>query len=163
MKLKTEIAGISFIALSILLFACNNNRQLDSPKTYKPDSKELYNSIIHMDSVLFGAYNICDLPTMADCFSDSIEFYHDKGGLMTNKDSIMAATKRNICGKVTRVLVEGSIEVYPIKGYGAIEMGQHYFINNQEPANVKHSIGKFVHTWKNENGKWRLTRIISLH
>lgn len=116
-----------------------------------------------MDSVLFGAYNICDLTTMADCFSSDIEFYHDQGGLMANKDSIMAATKKNICGKVTRVLIEGSIEVYPIKGYGAIEMGQHYFINNQEPPPAHPSIGKFVHTWKKEGDKWRITRVISLH
>lgn len=116
-----------------------------------------------MDSVLFGAYNSCNLPAMANCFSEDIEFYHDKGGLMTNKDSIMASTKKYVCGKVTRVLVPGSIEVYPIAGYGAIEMGQHYFINNQEPANTAHPAGKFVHTWKNENGAWRLTRVISLH
>lgn len=155
--------GIIAFVLSILIFACNDTRHRDTNKTYSPDSKELYNSIVHMDSVLFGAYNICDLQTMADCFSENIEFYHDKGGLMTNKDSIMAATKRNICGKVTRVLVKGSIEVYAIKGYGAVEMGQHYFINNQEPPTTHPSIGKFVHTWKNENGKWRLTRVISLH
>ena len=155
--------GIITLALSILIFACNDTRHLDTNKPYSPDSIELYNSIVHMDSVLFGAYNICDLPTMADCFSENIEFYHDKGGLMTNKDSIMAATKRNICGKVTRVLIKGSIEVYPIAGYGAIEMGQHYFINNQEPLPTHPSIGKFVHTWKNENGKWRLARVISLH
>jgi hypothetical protein len=146
-----------------LIFACNDTRHLNANKPYSPDSIELYNSIVHMDSVLFGAYNICDLPTMADCFSEDIEFYHDKGGLMTNRDSIMAATKRNICGKVTRVLIKGSIEVYPIAGYGAIEMGQHYFINNQEPPTNHPAIGKFVHTWKDENGKWRLTRVISLH
>jgi hypothetical protein len=161
--MKNEIAANGFIALSILFFACTNPKQPESKAVYTPDSKELYNSIVHMDSVLFGAYNICDTQTMADCFSDDIEFYHDKGGLMTNKDSIMAATKKYICGKVTRVLVAGSIEVYPIAGYGAIEMGQHYFINNQEPKPDQPSVGKFVHTWKNENGKWRLTRVISLH
>jgi hypothetical protein len=171
MKTGKIATGISIIALSMILFACNNSSQQsnntsnkDSTKTaYIPDSKELYKSIVHMDSVLFGAYNICDLPTMADCFSEDIEFYHDKGGVMTNKDSIMAATKKNICGKVTRVLVAGSIEVYPIAGYGAIEMGQHYFINNREPKPDHPSIGKFVHTWKNEGGKWRITRVISLH
>lgn len=155
--------GIPVFVLSVLLLACNSTKHQGTNKNYKPDSRELYNSIVHMDSVLFGAYNVCDLPTMADCFSENIEFYHDQGGLMTNKDSIMAATKKNICGKVQRVLVPGSIEVYPIAGYGAIEMGQHYFINNQEPPNDHPSIGKFVHTWKNENGKWRLTRVISLH
>lgn len=170
MNSRKIIAGIGIMALSMIFFACNNSSQQrsndssqDNKTAYIPDSKELYNSIVHMDSVLFGAYNSCDLPTMADCFSEDIEFYHDKGGLMTNKDSIMAATKRNICGKVTRVLVAGSIEVYPIAGYGAIETGQHYFINNQEPKPDHPSIGKFVHTWKNEEGKWRLTRVISLH
>lgn len=116
-----------------------------------------------MDSVLFNAYNSCDLVTMANCFSEDIEFYHDKGGLMNNKDSIMASTRKYICGKVTRVLVQGSIEVYPIAGYGAVEMGQHYFVNNQESPVKSPAMGKFVHTWKNENGHWRLTRVISLH
>ena len=154
--------GVTVIFVLILI-SCNQQTEKKVVSNYKPDSKALYDSIVHMDSVLFGAYNICDLPTMADCFSEDIEFYHDKGGLMTNKDSIMAATKKYVCGKVTRVLVEGSIEVYPIKGYGAIEMGQHYFINNQEPPNNHPDIGKFVHTWKNENGEWKITRVISLH
>lgn len=166
------IAGvICIVSLCMILPGCNNSNEKKEIKTsvenikeeYIPDSKELYNSIVHMDSVLFGAYNTCDLTTMADCFSTDIEFYHDKGGVMRNKDSIMAATKKNICGKVTRVLVAGSIEVYPIAGYGAIEMGQHYFINNQEPKPDHPSIGKFVHTWKKEDGKWRLTCVISLH
>jgi hypothetical protein len=116
-----------------------------------------------MYSVLFGAYNVCDLQTKADCFSEKIEFYHDQEGLMNNKDSIMAATKKNICGKVTRALVKGSIQAYPIKDYGAIKIGQHYFINNQAPPQPHPAIGKFVQTWKMEAGKWRLTRIISLH
>lgn len=133
--------------------------QIKTPyEVYVPDSRELYDTIVHMDSVLFTAYNSCDLPVMSDCFSEDIEFYHDKGGLMTDKDSIMAATKRNICGKVTRVLIKGSIEVYPIAGYGAVQMGRHYFINSQEPAPEKPAIGRFVHTGKTKAEKWRLTR-----
>lgn len=95
--------------------------------------------------------------------SEDLEFYHDQGGLMTSKDSVMEAIKKNICGKVTRELVPGTIEVYPIANYGAVEMGQHFFHNNQEPEPKEHKIGKFVQLWKNENGKWRLARIISLH
>lgn len=152
-----------WVALAASFFACNDTGDLKEKPVYIPDSKVLYDSIVHMDSVLFGAYNICDLETMASCFAEDIEFYHDQGGLMTNKDSIMAATKNNICGKVTRQLIAGSIEVYPIAGYGAIQMGQHFFINNREPKPDHPSIGKFVHTWKKENGEWKLTRIISLH
>ena len=90
-----------FLFVVIFLYACHVPKKDSTTEIYKPDSKALYDSIVHMDSVLFGAYNVCDLPSMASCFSEDIEFYHDKGGLMTNKDSIMAATKKNICGKVT--------------------------------------------------------------
>lgn len=162
MLIKNIGIGFTLILIQILI-SCNIQTEKKVTTGYVPDSKALYDTIVHMDSVLFGAYNVCDLPTMADCFSEDIEFYHDQGGLMTNKDSIMDATKRNICGKVKRVLVEGSVEVYAIKGYGAIEMGQHYFVNNQEPKPDHPAIGKFVHTWKNEAGKWRITRVISLH
>jgi hypothetical protein len=34
-----------------------------------------------------------------------LEFYHDKGGLMTSKQEL-DATKANICGKATRELVK---------------------------------------------------------
>jgi hypothetical protein len=168
-KIKRLIGGITLFALSIVLFACNDTRHLNSDAVYSPKSQELYNSIVRADSLVFAAYNNCEMEKFADCFSENIEFYHDQGGLMTSKDSILAATKKNICGKVTRVLIKGSIEVYPIAGYGAVEMGKHYFINNQEPKPVHPQIGKFIHTWKNENpqdpagGKWRLTRVISLH
>jgi hypothetical protein len=50
---------------------------------------------------------------------------------MTSKKDIINATKKNICGKVTRELVKGSIEVYPVKDFGAIEIGLHKFHNNQ--------------------------------
>ena len=162
MQIKNKGIGLAVIFM-LMMISCQSQTEKKAASNYLPDSKPLYDAIVHMDSVLFGAYNICDLPTMADCFSEDIEFYHDKGGLMTNKDSIMASTKKYVCGKVTRVLVEGSIEVYPIANFGAIEMGQHYFINSEEPKTAHHAIGKFVHTWKNENGKWRLTRVISLH
>jgi hypothetical protein len=52
--------------------------------------------------------------------------------------------------------------VYPIKGFGAVEMGLHAFHNSKEPSSNPH-FAKFVHIWKRDNGKWRITRVISLH
>jgi hypothetical protein len=161
--IKKSIVSIALLALSVVFFGCTHPGKRDETAVYKPKSQELYNSIVMADSLVFAAYNKCDMEKFADYFSEDIEFYHDQGGLMTSKDSILAATRRNICGKVTRVLVQGSIEVYPIADYGAVEMGKHYFINNREPRPDHPQIGKFVHTWKNESGKWRLTRIISIH
>ena len=99
----------------------------------------------------------------ASIYSDSIEFYHDQGGLTTSKQQILDATRRNICGKVTRELVKGSIEVYPINGYGAVEMGMHKFHNNTRKEDTPSLPGKFVIIWQHKNNSWKITRVISLH
>ena len=130
---------------------------------YTPSDRALHDTIARLDSILFEAYNTCKIGVFEDLFSDSIEFYHDRGGLNTSKASLLEALKKNICGKVTRTLLPGSIEVYGIPGYGAIQMGAHRFTNKQEPADAPFHYSKFVHTWKRENGKWKVTRVISLH
>ena len=123
----------------------------------------MYNTIVNLDSIFFDAYNNCSIDVQSAFYSDSIEFYHDQGGLTTSKQDILDATKKNICGKVTRELVKGSIEVYPIKGYGAVEMGSHKFHNNTEKENTPSKIGKFVIIWQHKNNLWKITRVISLH
>jgi ketosteroid isomerase-like protein len=122
----------------------------------------LYDSIVAMDTKWEDAYNNCKLDVMEEIISEDLEFYHDQGGLMTSKQKLNEALKNNICGKVTRVLKKGSIEVYEIKGFGAVEMGLHGFRNINEQGSPDH-YSKFVHIWKRENGKWRITRVISLH
>jgi hypothetical protein len=61
---------------------------------------------------------------------------------------------------LTRHLVKGSLEVYPIKNYGAIETGSHTFCHSE---NGKSDCGtfKFVHIWELQNGRWKITRIIT--
>ncbi len=150
--------------LTLLIIVASVTASAQSQDTYKyvPSSKELYDTIVHMDSVYFNAYNTCDMATQAAIYADSIEFYHDKGGLMTSKKDLLAAIKENICGKVTRVLVKGSIEVYPIAGFGAVEIGLHKFINHAE-SEVPSKPDKFIMIWRLKNSKWQITRVISLH
>ena len=132
---------------------------------YQPDNQKLYDTIVYQDSVFFQAYNTCNinLKIYGDFYSDSIEFYHDKGGLQNNKKDIIEATRKNICGKVTRELVKGSIEVYPIKDFGAVELGLHKFHNNTEPPTTKARISRFVIIWQFKNNQWKITRVVSLH
>jgi ketosteroid isomerase-like protein len=154
-----------FTVLGIFLSACSSkqNSLCEDMKNYKPVSQELYDSIVNMDSIFFNAYNNCDLETQTAIYSDSIEFYHDQGGLMTSKQAMIDATKKNICGKVTRELVKGSVEVYPIKGYGAVEMGLHKFHNNTEKEGTPSHASKFIVIWQHRNNEWKMTRVISLH
>lgn len=127
-----------------------------------PEDSELYRTILDMDAAYFTAYNTCDLETQANLLSDDLEFYHDLGGLSTSKAEIIKSIEANICGKVTRNLVEGSVEVHEIAGFGAIEIGYHTFFNNQEPE-APSKPSRFITIWKRNDGAWKMHRIVSLH
>ncbi len=150
---------IGLILMAIFLIAENSFAQP------KPDDQKLYETIIKLDQEFLGFYNTCDknLEKYGSFYSENIEFYHDQGGLITSKLDIIEATKKNVCGKVTRELVEGSIEVYPIKNYGAIEIGFHKFHNNTEKEGTPSKAGRFVIVWQNMKDEWKITRVISLH
>jgi hypothetical protein len=83
--------------------------------------------------------------------------------LITSKEAILKATKENICGKINRELVKGSIEVYPIQGFGAIEIGMHRFVNITADEGTPYIAGKFVFVWQLEMDEWKIRRVISLH
>jgi Domain of unknown function (DUF4440) len=152
-----------WIIATIVLFcmASETKAQAEVP-AYKPSSPELYAEIVRMDSVWDDSYNHCRIDVQEQLFSEDLEFYHDEGGLLTSKAKLIAALKNNICGKVTRELLKGSIEVYPIKDYGAVEMGYHRF-HSVNDTNQNSHYARFVHVWKKENGAWKITRVISLH
>lgn len=134
----------------------------DTIPPYQPVDQKLQSAIEHMDHTFFAAYNSCDLEKQKEIYDDEIEFFHDKSGLSTSKSDILASTENNICGKVTRTLIEGSIEVYPIHDYGAVEIGYHKFFNNQEP-DAPSNPSKFIILWKKEKENWKITKVISLH
>lgn len=154
---------ILVFAITVSVCTAQKNKPKEAVYKYIPDNLELYNTIVAMDSTFFQAYNTCDLDKQASIYSDGIEFYHDKGGLMTVKQDLIDGTKNNICGKVTRELVKGSIEVYPIKDFGAIEMGLHKFHNNTEKKGMLSHSSKFIIFWKNNNNIWTITKVVSLH
>lgn len=119
----------------------------------------LFDTIKSLDAKLFDAYNHCDLAVLGSMVSDDLEFYHDQTGLSVGKEPFLAAIKQNICGKVQRTLIENTLEVYPLKGYGAVEIGIHRFHHPNEPGNVGDA--KFVNIWHNDNGAWKVSRVIS--
>ncbi|WP_232457060.1 nuclear transport factor 2 family protein [Polaribacter sp. SA4-12] len=151
---------ILFLAMFFYNFVLN--AQVNEIPKYKASNIKLHKEISKMDSIYFTAYNTCDIKTQAALYADDLEFFHDKGGLSTDKEGLLKALKENICNKVTRTLIKGSIEVYPIHNYGAIQIGYHKFYNKQEP-NAKSIPSKFIVVWKKENESWKMTKVISLH
>lgn len=163
MNFHCKTSSVFLLMSSFVLNSVSASAQDITPR-YEPNvSKEFYNNIVYLDSLFFAAYNHCNIPVMDSLISDDLEFYHDKGGFTNSKKETMEAVKKNICGKVTRELLKGSIEVYEIKGYGAVEIGFHGFHNSQEKETGKTHFSKFVHIWCFKNNTWKLTRVISLH
>jgi len=119
----------------------------------------LFATIQALDTKLFNAYNTCDLATVSSMIDENLEFYHDKTGLSVGRQALLDALKANICGKVTRELVPGSLEVYPLAHYGAVEIGVHRFNHPGDAANVGEA--KFIHVWREKDGVWQITRVIS--
>jgi hypothetical protein len=128
---------------------------LDSMK----NQEELTRAITALDKQLFDAYNTCNIERLGTLVTDDLEFYHDKTGLAVGKQPFLDAIKKNICGKVTRELVAGSLEVYPLHGYGAVEIGVHRFHHPGDNSNVGEA--KFVHLWQYKDGAWKISRVIS--
>lgn len=120
---------------------------------------QLFKTVQSLDTQLFDAYNHCDLATLGSLVSEDLEFYHDKTGLAVGRQPFVDAIKNNICGKVTRQLVPGTLEVYPIADYGAVEIGVHRFYHPGEPNNIGEA--KFIILWHQKDGKWMVTRTIS--
>lgn len=119
----------------------------------------LFATIQSLDTKLFTAYNTCDLATVGAMVDENLEFYHDKTGLAVGRQPLLDALKANICGKVSRELVAGSLEVYPLEHYGAIEIGVHRFHHPRDPSNVGEA--RFIHIWREKDGQWQITRVIS--
>ena len=130
-------------------------------KKVAPTSPELYAEISAMDTQLFDAFNIQDMAKFKPMFAEDLEWYQDNGGLLSHETVFTNFENmfRNE-NKLTRQLVKGSLEVHPIKNFGAIEIGIHQF---RHMENGKEEIGtfKFVMIWKKVANQWKISRVIS--
>ena len=84
---------------------------------------DLTRKITALDAEVFDAYNKCDLAKFASFLAEDLEFYHDQGGLSVGRQATVEAVKNNICGKVHRDLVPGTLAVYPLKATARLKPG----------------------------------------
>lgn len=112
-----------------------------------------------LDAELFGAYNRCDLAAFGALLAPDVEFYHDKGGLMTGRQAVVDAVQKNICGKVRREPIDGTLASYPMDGYGLLQLGEHRFC--ELATDTCTGAARFVQLWREADGAWQATRIIS--
>jgi ketosteroid isomerase-like protein len=130
-------------------------------KKVAPTSLELYKEIQLADSILFQAFNRQDMATFKAMFTEDLEWFQDNGGLIPYKTIFenFGNTFKNE-NKLSRVLVKGSLEVHPLKDYGAIQIGSHQFRHFE---NGKEEVGtfKFLMIWNKKDGQWKISRVVS--
>ncbi|XOV81047.1 MAG: nuclear transport factor 2 family protein [Aestuariibacter sp.] len=122
---------------------------------------DLFATIEQQDARLFDAFNACDVEMQAQIFSPDLEFYHDTAGV-SNYEETLRATRQN-CDKklgLERTLISGSMRVYPIKNFGAIQQARHQFCH-MENGKLDCGTFGFTHIWKRVNDTWLLHRVVS--
>ena len=117
--------------------------------------------VLDLDRRMFDAYNAHDVNALMAFFDPGLEFFHDTGGLL-DFDQVKAGFTNVFASNkdIRRELVPGSLEVYPIKDYGAIQVGEHRFCHTE---NGQPDCGtfKFVQIWHYNNDDWKVTREVS--
>jgi hypothetical protein len=107
---------------------------------------------------------------MRSFFTDDIEFYHDKGGVINGLDNFLMVSKRNLCSnenfRLRREAVPASVKAFPMKDqdkiYGAILSGQHVFYiieKGKEPR--LDGLARFTHLWLKTEDGWKMSRVLS--
>src|SRR6476469_322661 len=102
-----------------------------------PPQPQLEQQIRAADADLFKLFfeGPCDLPRFRAMMTDDVEFYHDKGGFNVRKPDDFVGQYKDRCTKLLdpkewrsrRVMVQSSLHIDPIPGWGAMEVGDHLF------------------------------------
>lgn len=160
MKRFASLAGTMLVlAAPIVGAAAATNRGTGNT----PAQDALFNTVSKLDADLFDAFNHCASPDQlqkhASYFAPKSEFYHDTGGVTWSRHDYIAKTRNNVCGQFRRELIPGTLEVFPIKDYGAIEQGKHKFCWLK--SGKCFGTGQFLILWHQLDGRWEITRVFS--
>jgi len=142
------------LVATALAAACRTAAPATTPQS------PLYVEVANADAALFGAYNAHDAAKVMSYFSEDLEFYHDKDGLVTYAQVNEGFKRLLASGDIRRDLITGSMHVYPLPGIGAIQTGAHRFCHTE---NGKADCGtfEFAMIWQKKDDRWRITRVIS--
>ena len=136
---------------------------LMSPAATVLAGDDLTTTVATLDRAVFDSFNRCQDPAQlekhAGYFDPEVEFYHDTGGVTWTREAMLENTRKHACGHYTRELVDGSLQVFPVKDFGAIAQGSHRFC---EVATGKcEGLADFVMLWHRHDGTWSITRVLS--
>ena len=136
---------------------------LMSPAATVLAGDDLTTTVATLDRAVFDSFNRCQDPAQlekhAGYFDPEVEFYHDTGGVTWTREAMLENTRKHTGGHYTRELVAGSLQVSPVKDFGAIEHGVHRFC--QVDTGRCEGEADFTMVWRLRDGQWTITRVLS--
>jgi ketosteroid isomerase-like protein len=136
---------------------------LISPAAEAPDKAqaELVETITRMDNEIFSAFNQHDVARLMSFFTEDLEFYHDTDGLSHFAENAESLKKLFASTPdIRRDLEPGSLQAYPIKDYGAMEIGRHRFCHKENGRDDCGTFG-FAMVWRKTGDSWKISRVLS--
>ena len=160
--IKRILKGLVLLFVCLMSASSSHAQAAKDPKA----GQELFERVAALDAAMFDAYNRCDIDKVGTFFTEDLEFYHEKGGLTLTRDATLATMKKNLCPgggyHLRRELVQGSMEVRPIRDYGAVQTGEHrFYLTQKGQKETLDGICKFVMLWRQTGDEWRISRVIS--
>ncbi|MEO8061688.1 MAG: nuclear transport factor 2 family protein [Pseudomonadota bacterium] len=153
--------------IAIALLAPMAFAQTAGPKP----TQQLTEEIAAADAALFAAFfDRCDIEALKGMVTDDLEMFHDKGGLTATSGKQFIKNISRTCARqktgedyrARRELVAGTMKVYPLNNYGAVETGEHRFYQllPGKPEKLV-EVSLFTQVWKKEASGWKLARVVS--
>jgi len=142
----------------LLVFGLAGTAQAQSVHPDVPDA-DLPGIIARLDAQHFDAFNRCDIPALQALYAPDVEFFHDLNGRILNREQFLQAVRKNICSKVQRRVLEGTMEVFPMAKIGALQVGRHCFFEVGAADCIQQ--GRYTILWRFDGTKWQISRVFS--
>jgi hypothetical protein len=136
-----------------------------------PEGAALHQSIAARAAEFFAVVFVgCDPKRLASMLTDDFEMYHDRGGVVATSAAPFVEQYAKDCAQRSqpdewrsrRELVPGTMKVWPVPGFGAIEDGEHVFYERKgDGPEKKVGRARFTQAWKFTPEGWRLARVFS--
>jgi len=160
MKCFASLAGAAFFLVAPIAGAAPAT---GAGSNQAPADAALVATVSKLDTDFFDAFNHCTAPDQlqkhASYLAPNLEFYHDKGGVTWSRRDYMANVKNNVCGQFRRVLIPNSLQIFPVKDFGAIEQGSQKFCWLKSGECFGEA--RFLILWHHLDNRWVATRMFS--
>jgi D-alanyl-D-alanine carboxypeptidase len=129
----------------------------------KGETEQLWSEILAADRAMFDAFNRGDAGALGAYFSERLEFFHDLGGLSGKTQSLQQLARnfgrRDL--KLRRELRPEGLQIFPLPGVGAMQIGRHRFCRSERGEAEQCSDFGFSTVWEKTASGWQQLRVLS--